>query len=701
MLGGKDPAMAKQKSIKAFQDMDRPRLARLLDASAQLGPCRDLGSLGPTLFRELGATLPLQRCALWLGAPEEGLEVQEWAAELGADGVLLAVAPVPGWQEQTRNLQEPYWSLEEADLRSGPSPIIQALHAKGYPAWILLPLRTPDRLVGGLALASASPGAFAGQGPSYLVHVARFLASFALRILRQRQLDQLNQQLAAERDQQRLLLQITNELVEHREPRDLFQAISTSLRGHFPYDALTLMIVDEDSGESRIRFIDFPTGLGLLRENHTLTVQDGPSIRAMAQRRPMSYTQAELDSFPAPIPELFRGEGILSLGVVPLTSRSRVMGTLNFGSRQLDAFPEPVLALLSRVAAQVAIALDNAFAYQEIQVLRDQLKEEKLYLQEEIEKDFGMEIVGRSPSFQRVLRQVETVAPSDATVLILGETGTGKELVARAIHQLSPRKDNAFVQINCASIPMGLVESELFGHEKGAFTGAIAPKTGRLELAHQGTLFLDEIGDLPLELQPKLLRALQERSFERLGGTRTRKVDLRLVTATNRDLAAMVDERSFRADLFYRLNVFPITLPSLRQRKEDIPALVRYFTQRFAQRMHRPIEIIPTRAMEALIAWDWPGNIRELENFIERSVILSQGRELQVPVAELRGREAPAAEGSGALPSMEEAEREHILKALRESRGKVGGAAGAAAKLGMKRTTLQSRMLKLGIAGKD
>jgi formate hydrogenlyase transcriptional activator len=411
--------------------------------------------------------------------------------------------------------------------------------------------------------------------------------------------------------------------------------------------------------------------------------------------------RAELAGFPAPIPQvLVDGEGLVSLCALPLVSRSRTMGTLNFGSRQEDAFPPETVALLAQAAAQVSIALDNCFAYQEIQELKDKLAEEKLYLEEEMGRDFGLEIVGRSPSLQRVLRQVETVAPADATVLILGETGTGKELIARSIHQLSPRKDQPFVQINCAAIPTGLVESELFGYEKGAFTGALQTKMGRLELAHKGTLFLDEVGDLPMELQPKLLRVIQERTFERLGSTRAQKVDLRLVTATNRDLAAMVADRSFRADLFYRLNVFPIHLPALRERREDIPDLVRYFTQQFAQAMHRPIETIPTRAMEALQAWDWPGNIRELENFIERSVILSQGRELRIPLAELQVREAPAPI-PGALPTLEAAERELILRTLAETRGKVGGPQGAAARLGLKRTTLQSRMGKLGISARD
>ena len=701
--------MPKPQVSRAFRDMDLPKLAQLLDTSAVLGPCGNLNTLGPALFKVLGESLPVHRLALWFEGPEGG-PVSQWAAQLSPDGVLAPVEPLPDWVELTRNFQGDLWDMESAEAQGPPhlpNPVIPVLRAKGFASWVLLPLLTPDRLVGGLALASTRPGAFKEAGPGYLVYLARFLASFALRIVRLAQLDELNGRLARERDQQRILLEITNELVEHRDPRDLFQAISTSLRGHLHYDALTLVLAQEEAGDARIHFIDFPTGRGLIQENQFLKVEGGPTHQAMTLRRPLVFTQADLDAFPAPIRTVFQGEGLVSLCVVPLISRSRVMGTLNFGSRDQALFTPETLALLARVAAQVAIALDNAFAYQQIQTLKDKLAEEKLYLQEEIGKDLGVEMVGKSPGFLQVLRQVETVAASGATVLILGETGTGKELVARAIHQLSLRKERGFVQINCASIPMGLVESELFGYEKGAFTGAIAAKTGRLELAHEGTLFLDEIGDMPLELQPKLLRALQEREFERLGSTRTRKVDLRLVTATNCDLAAMVEARTFRADLFYRLNVFPIRLPPLRERKEDIPALARYFTQKFAQRMHRPIETIPTRAMEALIAWDWPGNIRELENVIERSVILSSGRELQVPVAELRPHGAaavPAAEAlsaQGPLATLEVAEREHILKALREARGRVGGPEGAAARLGMKRTTLQSRMGKLGIAARE
>ena len=690
--------MATSQAHRPYRDMDLPKLALLLDTSAQLGPCASLTTLGPALFKVLGEVLPVRRVALWLEAPAEGLPVSEWAAELGGDGLLTLVEPLPGWVELTRHCQAEFWDMEQACSHARDNPVLPLLQARGLSSCLLLPLRSPERIVGGLALASVEPGAFREAGPNYLVYLARFIASFALRIVRLAQLDHLNDSLAQERDQQRILLEITNELMEHRDPRDLFQAISSSLRGHLHHDSVTLVLAQADRREARVLFNDFPTGRGLIQENQEFYAPDGPSQRVMLLRRTVAYSQADLDAFPAPIPEVFRGEGIVSLCVAPLISRNRVMGTLNFGSRRADTFTPEAMALLSRVSAQVAIALDNAFAYEEIQSLKDTLAQEKLYLQEEIGKDFGLEMIGESPSFQRVLRQVQTVAGSAATVLILGETGTGKELVARAIHQLSPRQDRGFVQINCASIPMGLVESELFGYEKGAFTGAITPKTGRLELAHEGTLFLDEIGDMPLELQPKLLRAIQERQFERLGSTRTRAVDLRLITATNCDLAAMVEARTFRADLYYRLNVFPIHLPPLRERRSDIPILARYFTQKFAQKMHRPIDSIPTRAMEALLNWDWPGNIRELENVIERSVILSPGRELQVPVAELQPRESrpEPAEGSR-LTTLEAAEREHILKALREARGRVGGPEGAAARLGMKRTTLQSRMRKAGI----
>jgi len=326
-------------------------------------------------------------------------------------------------------------------------------------------------------------------------------------------------------------------------------------------------------------------------------------------------------------------------------------------------------------------------------------QQQKQYLEEELQIGHQFdETIGDSSALKRVLKQVEDVASTDATVLILGETGTGKELIARAIHRLSPRRDHAFVKLNCSAIPSGLLESELFGHEKGAFTGAIAQKIGRLELAHQGTFFLDEVGDLPPELQPKILRALQEKEFERVGGTRTIPVNVRLVAATNRDLDKMVAAGQFRSDLYYRLKVFPVTLPPLRERREDIPLLVRYFLSSHSKRMGKRIETISPETMQALVNWRWPGNIRELENFIERSVILSSGSMLRPPLAELQ---APA-EPSGSMDTnLESAERDHILRVLRECQGMIGGEGGAADRLGLKRTTLNSKMKKLGIQRRD
>jgi formate hydrogenlyase transcriptional activator len=346
---------------------------------------------------------------------------------------------------------------------------------------------------------------------------------------------------------------------------------------------------------------------------------------------------------------------------------------------------------------QEAIAAENADAYRQIAELKDKLAQEKLYLEDGIRSELNFDqIVGTSAALRRALWQVEMVAPTESTVLVYGETGTGKELIARAIHDRSPRRGRAFVKLNCAAIPTGLLESELFGHEKGAFTGAIAQRTGRFELANGGTIFLDEIGDVPLELQPKLLRVLQEREFERLGSGRTLRTDVRLIAATNRDLAAMVEEGKFRIDLFYRLNVFPLQVPPLKERSEDIPLLVRHFAQQFSRRMNKQIDTIPSKTLQALTRYHWPGNIRELQNVIERAVILSFGPVLNVPLSELN-QVAVNSKASPTRDTLEDAQREHILKALEDTGWVLGGPNGAAARLGLKRSTLQYRMRKVGI----
>jgi formate hydrogenlyase transcriptional activator len=376
-----------------------------------------------------------------------------------------------------------------------------------------------------------------------------------------------------------------------------------------------------------------------------------------------------------------------------------VLGVLGVGRLSENAFTEDDAGLLGEVGKQVAIAVENALAYREIDALKNRLQEEKLYLQEEIQTAYNFEeIIGTSPTLRRALQDVETVAPTDSTVLIFGETGTGKELIARALHNLSGRREHTLVKVNCAAIPTGLLESEMFGHERGAFTGAVEQRKGRFELAHRGTIFLDEVEEIPLELQPKLLRVLQEHEFERLGSGKTQRVDVRVLAATNADLAQMVAEKKFRSDLYYRLNVFPIALPPLRERPEDIPLLVHFFAQKFAQQMKKPIETIPTETMTQLTAYSWPGNIRELQNLIERAVILSRRSVLEVPLAELK----QSANGvlmnqlQGAM-NLEAVEREHIMKVLRETGWVIGGTAGAAARLGLNRTTLNNRMRKLGI----
>jgi len=529
--------------------------------------------------------------------------------------------------------------------------------------------------------------------------------------------------LQRERDQLTLLLDLTNAVVSQLDIQELFRAVAPALRRFCRADVAALTLFDEEAGVLRKHACDVPANFcpnaGQAEDGTRLytpppvplTLDGSPSGLVFRTGTPRVFSEADLATFPDA--GYIRERGIRSACSVPLATAQGTLGTLDLGSFAPDAFSEDQFDLLTRVAGQIGIALSNAISYRRIAELNAQLSQEKLYLQDEIRSEQHFkEIVGRSSALRRVLREIETVAPTDSTVLISGETGSGKELVARAIHDLSARRDKAFVKLNCAAIPTGLLESELFGHEKGAFTGAITQRIGRFELASRGTVFLDEVGEIPLELQPKLLRVLQEREFERLGSARTVRTDARLIAATNRDLAALAEEQKFRQDLFYRLNVFPVHVPPLRDRRDDIPMLVRHFAQQFARRMNKRIEVIPTEAMAALTAYDWPGNIRELQNLIERAVILSPGPTLDVPVAALNGRRSSPDRTNGqngqsrhnghapdaASETLEAAERRHILAVLESSRWVVGGANGAAARLGMKRSTLQFRMRKLGIA---
>jgi formate hydrogenlyase transcriptional activator len=503
--------------------------------------------------------------------------------------------------------------------------------------------------------------------------------------------------------QESVIAELSSVLLANADIRKMLDAFSASMGRMVPHDFATLALYDEAAGKLRVQFLAAGSSAGEL----LLDPDASPAGQAFRTRRPVILNRVDRWPFATESLAHLTAAGMQSGLWVPLVHRERTLGSLAVASRQENAFSRHDAERLGQVAAHVAMAVNNALAFRQIVELRDRLRQEKQYLEEEInlENRFD-EIVGESTGLRNVLRQIETVAPTDATVLIQGETGTGKELLARAIHRLSQRSEHTFIKLNCAAIPSGLLESELFGHEKGAFTGAIARKIGRLELAHEGTLFLDEVGELPLDLQPKLLRALQEREIERVGGTRPIPVNVRLIAATNRDLARMVAEKQFRSDLFYRLKVFPISAPPLRERVSDIPILVRHFVARHSRRMGKTIEIIPPETMEALSQWKWPGNIRELENLLERAVILSRGAVLHVPLAELQDLDEPDQEEDdepsiSANPTLQAAEREHILRALREAKGMIGGPTGAAAKLGLKRTTLNSKIKKLGIGRRD
>jgi len=503
------------------------------------------------------------------------------------------------------------------------------------------------------------------------------------------------------RAEEAVMLQLSGALLSNMDVRKLLEAISASLREVVPHDAATLGLYEVQSGTLMVQFLNVAEGESR-RTDVRLPMDGSPAGLAFRSREPVLLDRIQEPRFAAEGVRHLTDLGMRSGCWVPLIHRGETVGVLAIASRIEGTFSQHDADMLVQLADQVAMAVSNAVAFRQIAELRDKLSQEKQYLEEEINLENRFEdIVGESGGLRQVLKQIETVAPTNATVLIQGETGTGKELLARAIHRLSPRNDRTFIKLNCAAIPSGLIESELFGHEKGAFTGAIARKMGRLELAHEGTLFLDEIGELPLDLQPKLLRALQEREIERLGGSRSIPVNVRLIAATNRDLAQMVAEKQFRSDLYYRLKVFPIFAPPLRDRAGDIPVLVRHFVSAHSRRMGKAIEAIPQETMNALTRWPWPGNIRELENFLERAVILTRGPELYVPLAELETNTLEEEDQLERNPTLQAAERDHILRVLRETKGQIGGSDGAAARLGLKRTTLNSKLKKLGIERSD
>ncbi len=671
----------------------------LLDVAESISLNRDLPALFEDLAQRLRGVVLFDYLNLVLHVPERNtMRLRVLTSTRPTDPSFLEtpVDETPSglvWQTQQPLV------IHDIDQETRYPKIMQLLREHGVRSCCVLPLTTAQRRLGAMGLGGAEPSAFDRADLEFLAQVARQVAVAVENVLNYEAAQCYQGELARQRDRLQVVLDVTNAMVANLDLRELFQAVSESLRRLIRHEYASLVLYDPAKGQLRLEALDFPGGKSQIHEVQLASLEDSPAADAMRTRQPLLLNRIDVERFPSDIVRRLLDEGLQSAVCVPLVRGDRALGTLNVASMRDAAFAPHDVELLTQIGNELAIAVENALAFRQIEELKDKLAEEKLYLEDEIRTEYDFEeIVGESQSLKRALRDVETVAPTDSTVLIQGESGTGKELIARAIHNLSARRERTLVKVNCAAIPTGLIESELFGHEKGAFTGAISQKIGRFELADKGTLFLDEIGDIPLELQPKLLRVLQEREFERLGSTRTVKVDIRLVTATNRDLSQMIANREFREDLFYRLNVFPIPLPPLRERREDIPLLVRYFTQKYARRMNRPIETIPSEAMEALTNWNWPGNVRELENLMERAVILTRGSVLHVPLAELRnGGETAAPAITGALTTLEEAEREHILRALRESKWVVGGPAGAAARLGLKRTTLQSRMQKLGI----
>ncbi|MEJ2231520.1 MAG: sigma 54-interacting transcriptional regulator, partial [Nitrospirales bacterium] len=645
----------------------------LQDLAQRLPPIVPLNFIGLALHRPERNTM--QDYIIQANIPADIQGGKEWALDAHPGGWV--------WQAQQPLI------IPDLTQDSRFPTVLPLMLEDGVQSICVVPLTTALRRLGSLDFASVEKETYQDLELTFLLQVARQVAVAVDNVLHQ-------EELCRERDRLQVLLDVNNAVVSKLELGALFTTMVSSLRRVVPHEATSLYLYNPDAKNFHRHVLVFPSGKGLLGGSHPIALDDTPAGEAFRSRKTVCWQEVDLQQFHSETAGQLIAEGVKSGCCAPLMLPGRVLGTLNLASLRPAAFSCNDADLLTQVAGQMAIALDNALAYQEITELKEKLEKENVYLREEIRTETNFEeIIGESPVFKRVLQQLEIVAPTDSTVLVLGETGTGKELIARALHQLSARGDRAFVKINCAAIPTGLLESELFGHEKGAFTGAIAQKVGRFELANRGTLFLDEIGEVPLELQSKMLRVLQEQEFERLGGTRTIRVDVRLVAATNRDLMHMVEAGLFRSDLYYRLNVFPITVPPLRDRQEDIPILVRYFAQRYATRMKKPIETIPIKTMERLARYPWPGNIRELENLIERAVILSSGSELSVPLMELKSAIPPQPQP---MATLESAERDHILRVLQDTKWVIGGSSGTAARLGMKRTTLISKMKKLGIS---
>ncbi len=697
---GKQVAVAVD-NVLHHQDLtrDRDRLRLLLEVSESIASHCDLQDLFRDLAGRLPRIVPFDYINVVLH--ESGRDVMRlWLLVTSqpstiSPGLETPVDESPGglvWKTQQPLI------VNDVMQEHRFTKLMSMLRENGVQSFCVVPLTTAQRRLGAMGFGSLQRRVYLESEIDFMQQVAKQVAVAVDNALNAAAARVSQRQLECERDRQRLLLEVNNAVVSHLGLEELFTAVSDCLRKVIQHDGSSLVLCDQETGRYRVHVLHFAKNESIIEEGRIESACTTPAGIAITTRKPAVLSAQDLEHLcsESPVAQHLIDEGVKALCSVPLLSYDRALGALNVGRCNDDLFTQEDVDLLSQVAHQITIAVDNALVHKEVQGFRDRLAKEKLYLEDEIRTEHNFEeIIGDSATLKRVLNQVEIVAPTDSTVLVLGETGTGKELIARAIHARSGRRERTFVKINCAAIPTGLLESELFGHERGAFTGAIAQKAGRFELADGGTLFLDEVGDIPLELQSKLLRVLQEQEFERLGSTKTIKVDVRLVAATNRDLTRMVADKEFRNDLFYRLNVFPLTVPALRDRREDIPSLVRYFAQKFARRMNKKIDSIPTEGLARLSQYDWPGNVRELENLIERATILSPGGALHLS---LEKSPSPPDSDTQSITTLEAAERDHIVRALQATNWIIGGPKGAAAKLGMKRTTLQSKMHKLNIS---
>jgi formate hydrogenlyase transcriptional activator len=677
------------------------RYRTLLEVSGAIASQPNLKAVLNSLRRLLSSVLAFDSVSLCL-LSDNGNSARLMAFDRGSEAYRVEIGTevphVGSAVGSALDEQKPIYIPDlQAELSKIPQLASQARLGTGHSAYIF-PISISGKKLGALTFGIAQGEQFSPDDVELMTSVSSHVGVALESEIASVAAETYQRQLARERDRLRLLLEINNQVVTQLDVNELFRSASTSIRKYFANDFTGFWLIDKQSNQLECAILDFPGGKGLLSDIPARAVTDQEAEK-MRTRTAEIWSERDIDKLRPEVLERLKAESIAAMAVAPLGTSNGPLGLMSMGSKRPNNFGQEDLDILSQISAQISLALDNALAYGRLTASRNRLEDERLYLESEIRAEYNFEdIVGKSPALRKVLDQIEIVAPTGSTVLLHGETGTGKELVARALHSRSPRRDRTFVRLNCAAIPSGLVESELFGHEKGAFTGALLQKRGRLELADRGTLFLDEIGDISLELQPKLLRALQEQEFERLGSNKTILVDVRLIVATHRDLSVMIRNNQFREDLFYRLNVFPLEIPPLRERREDIPLLVHYFVSRLSRRMQKRIKSIPKPAMDALSNAAWPGNVRELENFVERAVILTQGDELNVPLAELKKSSVRSA---APVSTFQQAERQAIIEALKAASGRISGAGAAAERLGLKRTTLQNKMRRLNITKAD